>query len=71
MDITIYFIYLKFSKHVYNSEQKTVQINKHAAWHYRALNLIKSRWLQATGYRHLNINKLKIKVWLKNNTIGY
>ena len=37
------FIYLKFSKHVSNSEHKIVglKINKYAAWHCRALNLVK------------------------------
>ena len=46
-----------------NSEHKIVglNINKHAARHCRALNLIKSRLLHATGWRHLNKNKLKIK----------
>ena len=36
------------------SEHKIVglNINKHAAWHCRALKLIKSRLLHATGYRH-------------------
>ena len=39
------FIYLKFSKHVKNSEHKIVgqKTNKRAAWHCWALNLIKSR----------------------------
>ena len=57
----IYLFYLKFSRHIYIQKQKTkysehkivgLNINKHAAWHCRALNLIKSRWLHATGYRH-------------------
>ena len=52
------FIYSKFSRYIYiqkkYSEHKIVglKINKHAACHCRALNLIKSRLLHATGYRH-------------------
>ena len=40
------------------SEHKIVglKISKHAAWHCRDLNLIKSRLLYATVWRHLNNN---------------
>ena len=63
--VCVYFIYLfiylfeiqqtylhtntkKYSEHKIVS----LNINKHAARHCRALNLIKSRLLYATGYRH-------------------
>ena len=43
--------YLHTQTHTKYSEHKIVglNINKHAAWHCRALNLIKSRLLHATG----------------------
>ena len=46
--------YLHTNEKTKYSEHKIVglKINKHAAWHYRVLNLIKSRLLYATRYRH-------------------
>ena len=46
--------YLHTNEKAKYSEHKIVglKINKHAAWHYMALNLIKSRLLHATRYRH-------------------
>ena len=46
--------YLHTNEKTKYSEHKIVclKINKHAAWHYRALNLIKSRLLHANRYRH-------------------